>query len=198
MLALRIPFAAASGALLSAALFLGLWHLVSKPIEWRAATKVAPIEFTPKIVETPIESTRDPKIEREPPPVVPEPQRLIIGAPTDAVPVAPTRNTPVVIDVRDPGLRLGTDRDVIPMVRFAPAYPPSAATKGIEGWVQVQFTITAAGTVRDAVVVAAEPPNVFDKAALEAIARWRYNPRVDGGVAVERVGVQTRIRFNLE
>jgi protein TonB len=52
--------------------------------------------------------------------------------------------------------------------------------------VQVQFSITPTGTVRDAVVVASEPGAVFDDAALKAIARWRYNPRVDGGVAVER------------
>ena len=42
------------------------------------------------------------------------------------------------------------------------------------------------------------PHNFFDDAALKAIARWRYNPRVEGGVAVERVGVQTIIRFQLD
>jgi protein TonB len=64
--------------------------------------------------------------------------------------------------------------------------------------VQVQFTITPTGTVTNAVVVNAEPRNIFDDAALKAIARWRYNPKVEGGVAVERVGVQTIIRFQLE
>jgi protein TonB len=47
-------------------------------------------------------------------------------------------------------------------------------------------------------VVEAQPKGVFDDAALKAIARWRYNPRVEGGVAVERVGVRTIIRFVLE
>jgi protein TonB len=42
------------------------------------------------------------------------------------------------------------------------------------------------------------PKNVFDDAALKAIARWRYNPKIEGGVAVERVGVRTIIRFVLE
>ena len=71
-------------------------------------------------------------------------------------------------------------------------------SRGLEGWVQVQFTITPTGTVEEAVVVNAEPKNIFDDAALKAIARWRYNPKVEGGVAVERVGVQTIIRFQLE
>ena len=62
----------------------------------------------------------------------------------------------------------------------------------------MQFTITETGTVKDAVVVNSDPKDIFDEAALKAIARWRYNPRVEGGVAVQRVGVQTIIRFELE
>ena len=79
-----------------------------------------------------------------------------------------------------------------------PRLSASGTSRGLEGWVQVQFTITPTGTVANAVVVNAEPKNIFDDAALKAIARWRYNPKVEGGVAVERVGVQTIIRFQLE
>jgi protein TonB len=95
-------------------------------------------------------------------------------------------------------LSAGSDTDVIPLVRIAPEYPPRALNRGIEGWVQVQFTITATGAVKDAVVVASDPPRLFDEAALRSIARWRYNPKIEGGVAVERIGVQTVIRFMLE
>ena len=76
-----------------------------------------------------------------------------------------------------------------------PDFPPGVNT---EGWVKVQFSITAAGTVRDAFVVDASPKGVFDSAALKAIARWRYSPKVDGGVAVESVGLQTLIHFELQ
>jgi protein TonB len=92
----------------------------------------------------------------------------------------------------------GSDRDVIPLVRINPDYPQRALQRGLEGWVQVQFTITPTGTVKDPIVVDAMPKSVFDDAALKAIARWRYNPKVENGVAVERVGVQTRIVFQLE
>ena len=92
----------------------------------------------------------------------------------------------------------GIDGDAMPLVRPTPDYPARAAAAGTEGWVQVQFSVTAAGTVRDAVVVASEPGTLFDEAALKAIARWRYNPRVVDGMAVERVGLQTVIRFELE
>jgi protein TonB len=96
------------------------------------------------------------------------------------------------------GLLRGIDGDATPIVQTKPEYPPRELARGTEGWVRVQFAVTTIGTVRDAVVVASEPDAVFDQAALKAIARWRYNPRVENGEAVERVGVQAIIRFTLE
>jgi protein TonB len=93
---------------------------------------------------------------------------------------------------------MGTDRDVQPIVQVHPDYPQPAISRGVEGWVKVQFTITATGAVKDAFVIDASPRAVFDDAALKAIARWRYNPRIDNGTAVERVGMQTVIRFQLD
>jgi TonB family protein len=99
-----------------------------------------------------------------------------------------------VVDARGAMSRMqmsaGSDRDVI---RWFVSTRLSAARmqRGLEGWVQVQFTITATGTVKDPIVVDAMPKSIFDDAALKAIARWRYNPKVENGTAVERVGVQT-------
>jgi len=62
----------------------------------------------------------------------------------------------------------------------------------------VQFSITPAGTVKDAKVVDADPKGIFDDAAIKAILRWRYNPKVEEGVAVERVGLRTMLRFQIE
>ncbi len=62
-----------------------------------------------------------------------------------------------------------------------PAYPPLAFRDGIEGWVELDFTVTEQGTVRDVVVVGAEPGGVFDAAAAAAVASWRYQPRVVNG-----------------
>jgi len=42
-------------------------------------------------------------------------------------------------------------------------------------------TVSAQGTVTDAQVVGSTPPDVFDKAALAAVRKWKYDPRyVDG------------------
>lgn len=91
----------------------------------------------------------------------------------------------------------GADSDVVPLVRVDPDYPPQARQRRIEGYVDVIFTIGPAGTVEDARVVNSRPPAVFDEAALRAVRRWRYNPRVEDGVAVSRPGVKVRIRFEL-
>jgi protein TonB len=92
----------------------------------------------------------------------------------------------------------GTDRDAVPQVRIQPEYPIQARQKRIEGWVDVQFTVGSDGSVRNPVVLRAEPQVIFDKAALQAVRGWKYNPRIQDGQPVERPGVKVRIRFSLE
>lgn len=92
----------------------------------------------------------------------------------------------------------GSDSDVVPVVRVNPQYPIRAAERGIEGWVEVEFTITASGTVKNPVVLAARPARIFDTEALRAISKWRYNPKIVDGKPVERSGVRVRLRFRLE
>lgn len=91
-----------------------------------------------------------------------------------------------------------SDSDVVPVVRVNPQYPIRAAEQGIEGWVELEFTITPSGTVKDAVVLAARPGRIFDTEALRAISKWRYNPKIVDGKPVERPGVRVRLRFRLE
>jgi protein TonB len=198
MAPLRIPFALASGLLLALAGFFGLVQLIGAPLEVRPAVIVDGINFTRQIQSTPLENKRDPKPEREPPVLTPAGPR--IGGGTGGEVVGTFRPPLIKVVVPGPGRGspMGVDREVTPIVRINPTYPPREQARGIEGWVQVQFTVTATGTVRDAIVVDSEPKSVFDAAALEAIGRWRYNPRVDGGIAVDRVGLQTVIRFKLE
>lgn len=85
---------------------------------------------------------------------------------------------------------------VIPLERIPPKYPVRAANRHIEGWVKIEFTITTSGTVEDAVVVEAQPAEVFDEAALKAINQWKFKEKVVDGVAVEQRAVQT-LQFKL-
>ncbi len=79
-----------------------------------------------------------------------------------------------------------SDSDVIPVVRVSPQYPLRASERGIEGWVEVEFTISKLGTVKDPRVFNSHPSSIFDRAALKAIRKWKYNPKIEDGEPVER------------
>ena len=199
--AFRVPIAFVVGVAFTAAVFWVLWAFITRPVEALEATSARRIEFTRLRRYTETASRRDIKASKERPAVTPQAPRMNMataGPSTDSVQML----TPVV-DARGAMTKMtvnvgGSDRDIQPLVRINPDYPPRAASRSIEGWVLLQFTITAAGTVRDAKVINASPRGYFEDAALKAIARWRYNPKVDGGVAVERVGVQVQLTFKLE
>ncbi len=91
-----------------------------------------------------------------------------------------------------------TDGDILPLVRIEPRYPARALQREIEGWVLLEFSISPAGTVVNPFVVDSEPPRTFDRAALRAVSRWKYKPKVEDGVAVMRHGVQIVLTFELE
>jgi protein TonB len=104
----------------------------------------------------------------------------------------------------DIGLDIGmagigaSDGEMLPLVNVQPTYPARAAQRGIEGWAQVRFVVTAAGGVRDVEVVDAEPPGIFNSAAVRAAERFRFQPRVVNGEAVDVPNVQYVFRFQLE
>jgi TonB family protein len=79
----------------------------------------------------------------------------------------------------------------------APVYPREAARAGIEGWVDVEFTIALDGSTRDLAVTNAVQGEVFGKAALDSVRRWRFEPVKRDGVAVEQRAI-LRVRFELK
>lgn len=91
---------------------------------------------------------------------------------------------------------LELDVTAVPTYRAPPLYPPHAQRAGIEGRVTVEFTITSDGSVSDPRVVAAEPPQVFDEAVLNAILKWKFNPKMADGKPVERRARQ-EVKFTL-
>ena len=92
------------------------------------------------------------------------------------------------------------DGDYLPLVAIAAQYPVRAAQRDIEGWCIVSFTVNAQGSVVEdsIVVVDAEPPDIFDRASMQAVARFKFQPRVRNGVAVEVPGVQYLFRFEFD
>ncbi|EAT12075.1 energy transducer TonB [Bermanella marisrubri] len=92
----------------------------------------------------------------------------------------------------------GGDGEYLPIVKVAPQYPRRAAMKGIEGYVVLEFTVSKLGTVVDPQVIEADPPNIFNRAAIRAATKFKYKPKIENGEAIEVPGVRNIIRFELD
>ncbi len=77
-----------------------------------------------------------------------------------------------------------------------PRYPDHAMNDRLSGSVIVQYVVDKKGYTTDVKVIQSSPPGVFDRAATDAIRRWRYKPAEYDGHPVE-VPVRTLIRFVL-
>ncbi len=91
-----------------------------------------------------------------------------------------------------------SDGEYLPIVKVAPIYPRRAQERGIEGWVLLTFTVTETGAVRDPVVIESEPSSIFDRAAMQAVLKFKYKPRVVDGKAISVPGIEHLITFRLE
>jgi protein TonB len=100
-------------------------------------------------------------------------------------------------DIGGPGGMNIAEGDYLPIVRVAPVYPARALSRGLEGHVDLSFTVTMAGTVRDPIILFSTS-SLFERAATRAVLKFKYKPRVVDGVPVDVSGVKTRITFQIE
>src|SRR6056297_350711 len=142
-----------------------------------------------------IVNIEEPKPEK-PPPDTPPPSQDDIDPNAPAINVRPPSSS-TDVSISGPGALSYTDGEYLPIVRVAPIYPSRALSRGIEGYVDLEFTVTTAGTVKDP-VVNCSTSSVFTRAAMRAVLKFKYKPRVVDGQPVEVPGVKTRIRFELE
>jgi protein TonB len=194
---IRLPVAALLGLAVTMGVFWFLWSTVSGHHGFEELRPALKIDFTPLRHDTETETKRE-KVQQQKPEKMPEIPQMT----TSASSLSSDQSIGSVVPTFDRSnmgqISIGADRDVVPLVRINPEYPTRARERGIEGWVQVMFTITPAGTVADAKVVDADPKGLFERAALEAIGRWKYNPKVVDGRPMERRGVQVVLTFKLE
>ena len=103
----------------------------------------------------------------------------------------------VNVDLNVGGGGFSSDGEYLPIVKVAPVYPRRAQTRGIEGYVVLEFIVTKTGAVRDPFVVEAKPPGIFDRAAISAALKFKYKPKVVNGEPIDVAGVRNRITFEL-
>jgi protein TonB len=144
-----------------------------------------------------VQKPEKPQVDEQPPPDIPQQDFDQIDADSNIGAInAPDSMT------ADLDLSIGTglsasDGEFLPIVKVAPQYPSRAASRGIEGYVILSYTVTKQGTVQNPVVVDANPENIFNKAAIKSALRYKYKPRVVDGEPQAVHGVKTRITFRL-
>lgn len=104
----------------------------------------------------------------------------------------------LAIDISPKGVLPMSSNIMIPLIRTTPNYPSRALQRGLEGFVELSFTVDRFGSVVDPVVINAAPEGIFDRAALQAISRWKYSPAMNNGQAVETYDVRHRIVFQMD
>ena len=100
-------------------------------------------------------------------------------------------------DLAGLNLNAPVDGDTLAIVRVLPRYPSRALSRGIEGWVLMEFAIDELGLAVNPVVIESEPPGIFDRAALSAVKRWKYRPMIEDGRPLMRPGVRQLISFEI-
>ncbi len=155
-----------------------------------------PVEVTDEVFEAPARggaAVEKPTLEETPSvlgrkdfaiPVTPIPVTTNLG-PIRVIPAAPYGPGGDGIGGTGPAVVSARYLDHTPTTRvmIAPTYPTSARHEGIEGEVNVEFTVDEAGNVHGARVVSSTDP-VFEAAALTAVGKWRFAPGTRSGIPV--------------
>lgn len=198
--ALKTTVAIIGGGVMTFAAFAFMQYLISA--EQRADIKMGP-DITVEIYQVPEDSKVQVKQTLPPPPVTQVPPKT---------PPRPAAENPDTIIISDATPTMTFDGigdslskainqptgDATPIVRINPKYPPVAARDGIEGWVQISFSISPTGEVIDPVIIDAEPKRVFDREAIRAIKRWKYRPKVVEGVAQLQTNQSVQLDFKID
>ncbi|MGB5325978.1 MAG: energy transducer TonB [Pseudomonadales bacterium] len=102
------------------------------------------------------------------------------------------------VDISQEVVASSGEGEYMPIVKVAPVYPSIALSRGLEGTCLVEYTVTTAGKVRDAVVIKEHCTDiVFHRPSIEAALRFKYKPRVVDGVAIEVPGVANLFRYEI-
>jgi TonB family protein len=139
--------------------------------------------------EQPAPTVSAPPVEQSDTPATPDvaPERVVE---VEVAPAAPQSDGVTSVELVETALSLA------PLVRRPPDYPPDALRQRIEGNVQLEFDVTAAGFVENVSVVKSSDPQ-FEEPAVRALSTWRYLPRIVAGKRVAVMDQRTIIRWEL-
>ncbi len=202
---IKYPLAILLAAVTTLSLFFLMQALIAMgtgEIEKGETRKIADIIMPEREMEVIQEEEKPEKPdepEQPPPDLAPPPVDTSVPD-TGGISMAPVQ---VSANVNLGGIGLGaSDGEYLPIVKVAPIYPSRALSRGIEGYVIVEFTVNKAGTVTDPFVVEAftdkgNPTTIFNNAAVKAALKFKYKPKIIDGEPVDVAGVQNKITFKI-
>jgi protein TonB len=144
---------------------------------------------------------------KPPPPTAPQPKPTVktppsvVDAPAPIVPViqpVATVFTPppppkmvqpeAPVAAPTPAKPVSIDLDAATAAGTPPTYPIESRRRREQGTVRLRLVIGTDGRVKEISVASSSGFDRLDKAALDAVRRWRFQPQMQAGVAVEAVG----------
>lgn len=166
----------------------------------KSDTMRLPDIFMPKAeiqTQRSVEKPEKPQMDDTPPPDVPEQAFDQVDGNAEVGALAAPSQVTAALDLSIGAGLSASDGEYLPIVKVAPTYPRGALSRGLEGEVLLEYTVTKQGTVRDPVVIESTS-GIFDRAAIQSAMRYKYKPRIVDGEAIEVPGVRTRIAFRLD
>lgn len=166
-----------------------------EPVTPKPAPKPKP-KPEPKPVPKPVPKPKPKPVPRPEPKPQPEPKPAPAPEPAPKPVPEPVEKTPEPQQARDSAPK----RIEKPSFRTRPApitYPVQARRRGLEGTVVVEVWLDEQGKQTKRLLARSSGVGLLDKAALKAIAKWRFSAYVENGRALEH-RVQIPIRFKLD
>ena len=194
----RFMSSAPLGIAVTAALFYVMHVLIEtgqnaliEPTRIGTLTFLPTVEQTELIVkEAVIEKIQQPA---ETPPIKSDPAHETEATMSVGVPVSAPGPTP-----GDPEITLHSGTGALMnIMKVSPEYPIRAKQKGLEGYVIVQYDVTAIGSTTN-ISVLASSHSVFERNSIRAAERFKYKARVIDGQAVATYGLRNQFTFNME
>jgi len=175
----------------------------------------------PAVIEVPVEEYMDlgyEQLEEPPEPVAapkPVPVETVENVPRDPAPdtetaprelhdesstVAGTKAPePAPVAAVPASSTGGSQAPSAPYYKIKPKYPKAALMAGVEGHVDLKIDIREDGTVENIRSLGGPEADVFESEARRAVAKWKYQPFMDGqGHAIRKENHQVRVEFKLK
>lgn len=213
-MAIRLSLSVIAGIIVTLALFYLMQALISGADSALSEDKIGNLVDFVRVKQDQDLRTKQRKPKKPPPPDDPPPetppQDFNVNVDQNAFSMS-NMNLSVNIEVGGGGFGI-SDGEYLPIVKVQPQYPRRALSRGMSGWVIVEFTVTEKGTVADAQIIETcgwiknvrndgecvdNPNTVFNSAAVKAAMKFKYKPKVIDGKPVATAGVKNKITFEL-